>query len=589
MAATASDEQGREGVGGRLADPLTWLVVCAFGLMLHATLQDSLAARQLHAARQCAFLSADSFWVYSIARTQFPAAPPPALVLSLPGGQTPSPALSAPGLDGGPPLGDWPTLLRGMEAQRAGLRARFPTEMRATDVPWAAFTGPLRQTGRVDWAAALSLSTSCRSSADALAEGAAARRTWTLSVTGLGLAALLALYVLASNRESRAWRAGRRAEADLRRLETLLASTGEGVYQVDERGHCVYVNPAGAEMLGYPARELWGKEMGRLLYDGEPGDTRGDAPAGEGPVARALRTGEVVRGEADVLWRRDGSPFPAATLVSPILAAGGVAGAVVTFSDISERKQAEDLRDDLTGMIVHDLRTPLTSLLSGLQALRMLGSGGEAEQEILGNAISGGETLLGMIGDLLDISKLEAGSFALDRKPVPPALPIERAMSQAAPLAQANGLRVVRHVAEGLPPVAGDAELLRRALLNLLGNALKFTPRGGIVTVSAAYDDAERAVIFAVGDTGEGIPAHQVRRIFDKFGQVETRKAGRRMSTGLGLTFCKLAVEAHGGRIWVESKLGKGSRFLFTIPLAADGRAGEGPAPVGVSDRRSAG
>jgi PAS domain S-box-containing protein len=585
MATGALEQSGQGRVGERLFGPLTWLVVCAFGLVLQAALQDTLSGRQLRAARQCAFLSADSLWVYSVARAPSPAAPPTALVLSLPGEQAPPP----PGASGpdGPPPGDWPALVQGMRAQRAGLRARFPAEMRATDAPWEAFAGPLRQTGRVNWADALALSTSCRASADALADGAADRRVTALYVTGLGLAALLVLYVLASDREARSWRAGRRADADLQRLETLLASTGEGVYQLDERGHCVYVNPAGAEMLGYPPRELWGKEMGRLLYDGGPGDMRGDAPAGDGPVARALRTGEVVRDEADVLWRRDGSSFPAATLVSPVLTAGGVAGAVVTFSDISERKRAEDLRDDLTGMIVHDLRTPLTSLLSGLQALRMLGSHGTAEQEILDNAIGGGETLLGMIGDLLDISKFEAGSFALDRKPVPPAVPIERAMAQAAPLAQANGLRVARHVAEGLPPVSADAELLRRALLNLLGNALKFTPRGGIVTVSAAFDAGERAVVFAVGDTGEGIPAHQVRRIFDKFGQVEARKAGRRMSTGLGLTFCKLAVEAHGGRIWVESKLGKGSRFLFTIPIAAAPPAGGGRAAV--SERHPAG
>jgi len=591
MAAAAPERQehghGRGRAGGRPAGPLTWLVVCAFGLLLYAALQGSLAARQLRAARQCAFLSADSLWVYSVARAPSsaspPQAPPHALVLSLPGSQATPPDAGAPGADGGPPPGDWPALLRAMGAQRADLRARFPAEMRATDAPWSAFDGALRQTGRVDWPAAVGLSTSCRVAADTLAGGADARRVGTLAVTSLGLAVLLVLYVVASNRELQSRRAGRRADADLARLETLLASTGEGVYQVDERGHCVYVNPAGADLLGYPPRELWGKEMGRLLY--ESGEA-GEATAGDGPVSRALRTGAVVRGDADTLWRRDGSSFPAATLSSPILTAGGVAGAVVTFSDISERKQAEDLRDDLTGMIVHDLRTPLTSLLSGLEALRMLGSHGEAEREILDNAIGGGETLLGMIGDLLDISKLEAGSLALDRRPVPPAIPVEQALAQAAPLALAGGLRVARHVAADLPPVAADAELLRRALLNLLGNAVKFTPRGGIVTVSAALDAAEGAVVFAVGDTGEGIPAHQVRRIFDKFGQVETRKAGHKMSTGLGLTFCKLVAEAHGGRIWVESKLGKGSRFLFTIPIAAP-PAGGGRAAV--SERHPAG
>ena len=249
----------------------------------------------------------------------------------------------------------------------------------------------------------------------------------------------------------------------------------------------------------------------------------------------------------------------------------GLSGAVVTFSDISGRKSAEVLRDDLTEMIVHDLRTPLTSLLTGLQTLSLAGEMNSAQTEMLGIALDGGETLLAMVSDLLDISKMEAGLIVLEKCPVIGAEVIEQALSQIVPLSRTNGLRVARHIAPDLPIVLADEEKLRRALVNLLGNAVKFTPRGGIVTIAAYYDPAEAGVVFAVGDTGEGIPAHAVKRIFEKFGQVESRKAGRKMSTGLGLTFCKLVAESHGGRIWVESKLGKGSRFLLTIPATLPG------------------
>jgi signal transduction histidine kinase len=109
---------------------------------------------------------------------------------------------------------------------------------------------------------------------------------------------------------------------------------------------------------------------------------------------------------------------------------------------------------------------------------------------------------------------------------------------------------------------------VRRTLVNLLGNAVKFTPAGGRITASVQRTQDTDGLLFCVEDTGEGIPSDAFERIFEKFGQVETRGAGRKMSTGLGLTFCKMAVEAHGGRIWVESELGKGSRFLFTIPRA---------------------
>ena len=580
----ASERDGR-----RLSGLLAALVLGAAGLLLFALIENGLAARELDAARQCAFLSADSLWIWGVTQPRPTPAEPSSqpLVLARPPDPFLSavPALSAPGpaplvppappaapvLPDDAPSGDWQRLFAGMRVGHDRLHALFPRDAAPVDGAWAAFADSLRRSGQVTWPQTAALGAACRVFANHLQSRAAARRRLCWTVSGLGLGALLGLYVWASTTLDRRRRAAARNEAELELRDTLLEATGEGVYQVDARGSCTYINPAGAALLGYRPKELWGKEMARLLYRPAQELEEAPAPLEESPVQAALRTGAVARREDDLLWRRDGVCFHAATLASPILTRSGLQGAVVTFSDITARKEAETLRDDLTGMIVHDLRTPLTSLLSGLQALRFVGGREPAEQEILDNAIGGGETLLGMINDLLDISKWESGSLVLDRRPVPPADVIEYALAQTAPLARRNGLRVARHLPSDLPPVEADRDLLRRSLTNLLGNAVKFTPRGGIVTVSAAYDPAEGAVVFAVGDTGEGIPAHQVRRIFDKFGQVESRKAGRRMSTGLGLTFCKLVAEAHGGRIWVESKLGKGSRFLFTIPLPPAG------------------
>jgi signal transduction histidine kinase len=120
-------------------------------------------------------------------------------------------------------------------------------------------------------------------------------------------------------------------------------------------------------------------------------------------------------------------------------------------------------------------------------------------------------------------------------------------------------------VAPDAPPLQADGDKMLRTLVNLLGNAIKFTPQRGTVTVEVqCHDDSLQ---FCVVDTGEGIPEEAFERIFEKFGQVESRKAGKQMSTGLGLTFCKMAVEAHGGRIRVESEMGQGSRFSFSVPL----------------------
>lgn len=232
---------------------------------------------------------------------------------------------------------------------------------------------------------------------------------------------------------------------------------------------------------------------------------------------------------------------------------------------LKQLQELERMRDSLTHMIVHDLRTPLTSLLAGVQTVELLGALNEDQREVLALATEGGQTLLSMINDLLDIGKTEDGSLTLDRAAVCPRDLTDRAVVQVASLARDKEMALERRAAPELLPLAADEEKLLRTLVNLLGNALKFTPPGGRVTVSA---DAERdgAVRFQVTDTGEGIPREAFSRIFEKFGQVESRTAGRKMSTGLGLTFCKMVVEAHGGRIWVESEPGQGSTFSFIIP-----------------------
>jgi signal transduction histidine kinase len=279
---------------------------------------------------------------------------------------------------------------------------------------------------------------------------------------------------------------------------------------------------------------------------------------------------------------------------------------VLALEDVTERRRAHDLevrftealqesyrrlqvlerlRDDLMHMIVHDLRTPLTSLMSGIQTVPLAGDLNEAQQEMIGIAVDGGQTLLGMINDLLDVDKMESGSIQLDYAELTAAELIADAVGQVASLAASHGLTLVQAGTEELPPFQGDQEKLRRVLVNLLGNAIKFTPAGGTVTAAARLVDEGRAVQFSVSDTGEGIPPEAFTRVFEKFGQVDSRVGGRKMSTGLGLAFCKVAVEAHGGAIKVESGPAEGSTFSFTIPRrpAPSRRASPGapPAPGG--------
>ncbi len=233
-------------------------------------------------------------------------------------------------------------------------------------------------------------------------------------------------------------------------------------------------------------------------------------------------------------------------------------------------QELEQLRDSLTHMVVHDLRTPLTSIISGLQTMQMIGELEEIHTELLEMALNGGETLLRMINDLLDISKMEAGQLKLEIMDFDAHKVAQTSLHQVSMLAKSKNITLINAGDEPLPVLRADEDKIMRTLTNLLGNAIKFTPSGGSVTVETKFvirPGRTNAFIFRVIDTGEGIPAESFGRIFEKFGQVENRKEGRKMSTGLGLTFCKMAVEAHGGRIWVESELGKGSVFQFVIPI----------------------
>ena len=245
-------------------------------------------------------------------------------------------------------------------------------------------------------------------------------------------------------------------------------------------------------------------------------------------------------------------------------------------------RRAETMRDNLTAMLVHDLRTPLTAILGSLEMLRggQVGELDDLQREIIEIGTRSSHRLLSLINDLLDVNKMESGKMTLKHSLVAPSDLIDAALEQIVFLTGDNCVEITRDLPADLPALQADEDLIRRVLINLLGNAIKFTRGPGNIVITSRVvapgedghnlisgADSGEALLLSVRDNGLGIPVEDQTRIFEKFGQVESREAGRKMSTGLGLTFCKLAVEAHGGRIWVESVPGEGSTFLFTIPL----------------------
>jgi signal transduction histidine kinase len=234
--------------------------------------------------------------------------------------------------------------------------------------------------------------------------------------------------------------------------------------------------------------------------------------------------------------------------------------------DVSERVALERMREELTHMIVHDLRNPLGSIMSSLQLIHTAFVERDNTlpvEKLLSIAMRSGQKLYLLIDSLLDLGRLEAGETELRKSLVNPGTLAREAVDQIQPLALGKGLKLDLAVARGLPQIVADRDLALRVLTNLLDNAVKFTRRGGRITLG--IERVEEALLFSVSDTGIGIPAEYRQRIFDRFSRLENANGVK--GTGLGLAFCKLAVEAHGGHIWVESEAGEGSQFKFTLPL----------------------
>jgi two-component system, sensor histidine kinase and response regulator len=227
-------------------------------------------------------------------------------------------------------------------------------------------------------------------------------------------------------------------------------------------------------------------------------------------------------------------------------------------------RELEDHRDKLVHMIVHDMRSPLTGILGNAQLLEMdlKGTGHDKLASNVEEILITGRILKAMISTLLDISRMESNEMPLERE----SCDLRNVISEA--LASLGGLVKETTIVYEPPSKAVtafcDSEITRRIIENLTANAIKFTGKNGEVRIGLSQEESGAKV--TVSDTGPGIPPEYHKRIFEKFGQVAARQEGKKYSTGLGLTFCKLAVDAQGGRIGVHSEVGKGSAFWFTIP-----------------------
>jgi len=337
------------------------------------------------------------------------------------------------------------------------------------------------------------------------------------------------------------------------RSAAILRSMIEGVAVVSAQERILFSNRAFSRILGLEAMAVENRALVEVVR-------QSDLLA---VIKKALNTNEQVSSEIVVGTVR---PRSFAVTAAPVRAEGST-GAVLVLHEISELRRLERVRQDFVANVSHEFRTPLTAIMGFAETL--LGGALEDPQnrrrfvEII---LEHAGRLARLTEDLLKLSRIEAGQLELEFKPVSIARLVETCVDTAQRKAESRNLALEVQLPAGLPDVRGDFARLREVLQNLLDNATQYTPPGGRIEVSSLR--AGQQVVTTVTDTGIGIPQAEQGRIFERFYRVDAARSREAGGTGLGLSIARHIVEAHGGRIWVDSTVGEGSRFHFSLPIA---------------------
>jgi PAS domain S-box-containing protein len=365
------------------------------------------------------------------------------------------------------------------------------------------------------------------------------------------------------------------SKAESRRLtEFLLADivriAADAIICIDADQKITLFNEGAEQIFGWTSDEVIGKPLELLLPERARGVHSKHIERFRDSPEQARKMGE--RREISGL-RKNGEEFPAEAAIAKVTMGESVVFSVV-LRDITEQvelhrklQRAVSARDDTVSVVAHDLRNPVSAvkMLSSALLLRddieALPSEASEQLRLIRAAALQMDRL---IQDLLDVTRVETGRLIVNQQPVPPAELVESALRTLRPLVKEAGLKLSVSVPAKLPSVSADAERIGQVLSNLIGNAIRFTARGGKITVSAVVDDD--GVRISVSDTGSGISKEQLPHIFDRFWQ-SSQSTIRSRGAGLGLPIARGIVRAHGGRLGVESEEGRGSTFYFTLPV----------------------
>jgi two-component system, sensor histidine kinase and response regulator len=360
----------------------------------------------------------------------------------------------------------------------------------------------------------------------------------------------------------------------------ILQSAGEGIYGLDLKGRTTFVNPAACALLGYEEAELIGEPMHPLIHhshsDGTP------FPRHECFVHATLIEGEIHHVTNEVLWCKDGTNVPVEYTSTPIRKDDSIVGAVITFKDITERqrdeskiRQAREVADhanqaksEFLSSMSHEIRTPMNAILGFGQMLQYNSDEPltETQKDCVNHIMKGGQHLLDLTNEILDLAKIEAGKVDLSLEEIPPMDVCEECLALVQTLADERGIKILRPDSKvEIPEVLADYTRLKQVFLNLISNAIKYNNENGTITVGF-YNKSDGLLRFSVSDTGDGIPEDRQGELFQPFSRLGAENTEIE-GTGIGLTVSKQLIELMGGQIGFANNPAQGSTFWFDLPF----------------------
>jgi two-component system phosphate regulon sensor histidine kinase PhoR len=339
--------------------------------------------------------------------------------------------------------------------------------------------------------------------------------------------------------------------------DAVIRSIAEGLVVVDSKGKVIMMNPAAERILGSSSKDKIGKPIDENIRNEQLVSmvtTADDEDMKEIElVSPEDETKKIIRASSAVIESEDGSTI----------------GMVSVLSDITKQKELDRMKQAFVASVSHELRTPLVAIEKSISLIltKTTGPLSADQQQFLGIADRNLKRLTRLINDLLDMSKLEAGRMQLKVQEGHLEKVILESIDPLSTWANTPGVTIKSEIQSDMPPITFDPDRIIQVLTNLIGNAIKFTPQGGTITVSAGVNAASGDAQVSVEDSGIGIPPESISKVFDKFYQVGERTPSDIGGTGLGLSIAKEIVALHGGKIWTESEHGMGAKFTFALPM----------------------